>query len=288
MPPSLKYWYISLFTISCPSYDPSKSACFCSCRECRSTSSTMPLMFMASQSMFISLPSSVTKQPKSASYFNCCVGRVRWGDKGTGWGDALNLMYKLLGAADVRGSSSVVMAMPSARAPGGSRVRKSRAALARGEKGLKRVVTWVMKRVIIFGDLGRGSGGLGRFGSGGVGFGPCGRGRVGRARGGGGRGMLGGGGDEGGSARRESFKFSNWRLRRAGRLVAPGVRGPGVVARLARTFLHHSRSPTGRDSWPVGWGSIWMTLRFTFSQPKPSRRQLHHFRSPPRQNVVVL
>lgn len=203
----------------------------------------MPLMFMASQSMFISLPSSVTKQPKSASYFNCCVGRVRWGDKGTGWGDALNLMYKLLGAADVRGSSSVVMAMPSARAPGGSRVRKSRAALARGEKGLKRVVTWVMKRVIIFGDLGRGSGGLGRFGSGGVGFGPC--GRVGRARGGGGRGMLGSGGDEGGSARRESFKFSNWRLRRAGRLVAPGVRGPGVVARLARTFLHHSPQPDG-------------------------------------------
>lgn len=84
--------------------------------------------------------------------------------------DALNLMYKLLGAADVRGSSSVVMAMPSARAPGGSRVRKRRAALARGEKGLKRVETWVMKRVIIFGiwlgggcrvGSGRGSGGVG-------------------------------------------------------------------------------------------------------------------------------
>ena len=58
-------------------------------------------------------------------------------------------MCNELGAADVRGRSSVVMDMPSARAPGGSRVRKSRAALARGEKGLKRVLTWVMKRVII-------------------------------------------------------------------------------------------------------------------------------------------
>ena len=64
-------------------------------------------------------------------------------------GRLLNLICNELGAADVRGRSSVVMDMPSARAPGGSRVRNNRAALARGEKGLKRVLTWVMKRVIM-------------------------------------------------------------------------------------------------------------------------------------------
>jgi hypothetical protein len=44
-----------------------------------------------------------------------------------------------------------VMLTPLARVPGGSRVRKRRAALEAGEKGLKRVVISVMKRVIIFG-----------------------------------------------------------------------------------------------------------------------------------------
>jgi hypothetical protein len=75
--PSFKYWYISLFSLSHPPYDPSKSACFCSCRECRSTSSTMPLMFMVSQSSFISLPSSIAKQMQSVS---CLLG----GEGGTG------------------------------------------------------------------------------------------------------------------------------------------------------------------------------------------------------------
>lgn len=56
----------------------------------------------------------------------------------------------MLGSVDDRGSSCVVMFMPAARASGGRKDRKSRADLARGEKGLKRVVTSVMKRVIIF------------------------------------------------------------------------------------------------------------------------------------------
>jgi hypothetical protein len=42
------------------------------------------------------------------------------------------------------------MFMPCARADGGKKDRKSRADLARGEKGLNRVVTSVMNLVIIF------------------------------------------------------------------------------------------------------------------------------------------
>jgi hypothetical protein len=61
----------------------------------------------------------------------------------------LNLMRSELGSVDVRGSSCVVMDMPDARAVGGKKERNSRADRARAEKGLKRVVTSVMKRVII-------------------------------------------------------------------------------------------------------------------------------------------
>jgi hypothetical protein len=64
-------------------------------------------------------------------------------------------MCRLLGSVDDRGSSCVVMFMPDERAVGGRKERKSRADLDRAEKGLKRVVTSVMKRVIIFGFLGR-------------------------------------------------------------------------------------------------------------------------------------
>jgi hypothetical protein len=68
-------------------------------------------------------------------------------------GNALNLIYSVLGSVDVRGSSCVVMFMPDARAVGGSSDRNSRADLARAEKGLKRVDTSVMNRVIIFFSL---------------------------------------------------------------------------------------------------------------------------------------
>jgi hypothetical protein len=63
-------------------------------------------------------------------------------------------MCRLLGSVDDRGSSCVVMFMPDERAVGGRKERKSRADLDRAEKGLKRVVTSVMKRVIIFGFFG--------------------------------------------------------------------------------------------------------------------------------------
>jgi hypothetical protein len=62
-------------------------------------------------------------------------------------------MCRLLGSVDDRGSSCVVMFMPDERAVGGRKERKSRADLDRAEKGLKRVVTSVMKRVIIFADF---------------------------------------------------------------------------------------------------------------------------------------
>lgn len=60
-------------------------------------------------------------------------------------------MYSVLGSVDVRGSICVVMFMPEDRAVGGRKERNSRADRARAEKGLKRVVTSVMKRVIILG-----------------------------------------------------------------------------------------------------------------------------------------
>lgn len=62
-----------------------------------------------------------------------------------------------LGSADARGSSWVVIFMPLARAVGGRKERKTRAAFARGEKGLNRVVTSVMNRVIMAADRGASS-----------------------------------------------------------------------------------------------------------------------------------
>jgi len=67
--------------------------------------------------------------------------------------NVLNLMYNVLGSVDVRGNSCVVMFMPDERAVGGRNERKSRAGRARAEKGLKRVVTSVIKRVIIFVEM---------------------------------------------------------------------------------------------------------------------------------------
>lgn len=61
-------------------------------------------------------------------------------------------MYSELGSALDRGSILVVMLMPLCRAPGGRNDRKRRAAFACGEKGLNRVVTSVMNRVIILAD----------------------------------------------------------------------------------------------------------------------------------------
>ena len=52
-----------------------RSASFCSMRECRSTSSTMLLMPMASQSSCISLPSSVSKV---LALFECVSWCVRF------------------------------------------------------------------------------------------------------------------------------------------------------------------------------------------------------------------
>lgn len=56
---------------------------------------------------------------------------------------------------EFRGRSWVVMFMPLERALGGRKERKSRAALALAEKGLKRVDTSVMKRVSMLGEVSR-------------------------------------------------------------------------------------------------------------------------------------
>lgn len=67
--------------------------------------------------------------------------------------DVLNLTFRDGGSLDVRGSRTVLMAMPDWRALGGMKERKSRADRAVGEKGLNLVVTSVMNLVIILGDL---------------------------------------------------------------------------------------------------------------------------------------
>jgi hypothetical protein len=59
------------------------------------------------------------------------------------------LISSVLGSADIRGSSCALMFIPDERAVGGRKERKRRADRARGLKGLKRVLTSVMKRVII-------------------------------------------------------------------------------------------------------------------------------------------
>lgn len=66
--------------------------------------------------------------------------------------DVLNLTFSELGTAVVRGRRVVLIFMPLALALGGRCVRKSRAGLAHGEKGLNLAVTSVMNFVIILAD----------------------------------------------------------------------------------------------------------------------------------------
>jgi len=133
---SFKYWYISLFSLSYPPLRPIQVRLLLQLPRVpvHLLDDALDVHGVAVEIHLLAVLCHEAMQ--SALLFNW-VGRG--GDRGTG--DVLNLMYKLLGVADVRGSNSVVMAIPSERAPGGRRVRKSRAALARGEKGLKRVVT---------------------------------------------------------------------------------------------------------------------------------------------------
>lgn len=59
----------------------------------------------------------------------------------------------MLGSVLCRGSSVVWMLMPAARALGGRKLRKSRAAFACWEKGLNLVFTSVRKREIMLFSL---------------------------------------------------------------------------------------------------------------------------------------
>lgn len=63
--------------------------------------------------------------------------------------DVLNFTSSVAGSLLVRGSILVSIFMPSARAFGGIRDRKSRAGFARGEKGLNWTRTSVRNRVIM-------------------------------------------------------------------------------------------------------------------------------------------
>lgn len=87
------------------------------------------------KSKFISLPSSVRSL---ASQYRTLFGA-----------HILNLTAKLAGSLLVRGSIFDSMFMPSARALGGMRERKSRAGFDLSEKGLKETRTSVRNRVII-------------------------------------------------------------------------------------------------------------------------------------------
>jgi hypothetical protein len=132
---------------------PRSSSFRANCRECRSTSSMTSVIFILSRSRFISLPSSArnvspiltshstkdspltpTPQPIPTNLRKVYV---------------LNLTAKLAGSLLSRGSILDSIFMPSMREFGGMSERKSRAGLARIEKGLKVTRTSVRKRVIM-------------------------------------------------------------------------------------------------------------------------------------------
>lgn len=73
------------------------------------------------------------------------------GHRGRRGTNALNLTLSVLGSVDVRGSNVVLICIPIARALDGKLLRNSLVARERREKGLNRVCTSVMKRVIMAG-----------------------------------------------------------------------------------------------------------------------------------------